>query len=308
MDRTVNEVYIDYLNYLALKNKVTTIKGIEYRFKKYILPFFGQKKINEIKSQDYIDFQIYLKQFNNSPSFYETLHITIKKFFDYLSLVYNLENVVKKVGYYKSDIVYTSTQKKGTFSKKEFNKFIKVVDNNIYHALFNTLYYCGLRKGEALALKINDFDGKNLTINKTLTKEKFNGRRQLLTPKTKKSNRIVKLDFRTKLEIKKLIKYYSKNYINFNRDFFLFGGDKPIATTTLERKKNKYCKLARVKQIRIHDFRHSHATILYKKNVQIKLIQQRLGHNNINTTLNTYVHTDEMQEKRLINVINLLRF
>ena len=88
----------------------------------------------------------------------------------------------------------------------------------------------------------------------------------------------------------------------------MFGGDKPIATTTLERKKNKYCKLAKVKQIRIHDFRHSHATILYKKNVQIKLIQQRLGHNNINTTLNTYVHTDEMQEKRLINVINLLRF
>lgn len=307
MNKTINEIYVDYLKYLALKNKITTIKGINYRFKKYILPFFGNMKINEIKIQHYIDFQLYLKKLNYSPSFYESTHIIVKKFFDYIKFLYGIDNVAEKVGYQKSNTFYSTTQKKGTFSAKEFNKFIKSVDDKIYHALFNTLFYCGLRKGEALALKISDFDGKNLIINKTLTKEQFNGKRQLLTPKTEKSNRIIQLDLKTKLELKQLIKYYSKKFDNFNNNFFLFGADKPIATTTLERKKNYYCKKANVKQIRIHDFRHSHATMLYNKNVKIKLIQERLGHDNIDTTLNTYVHTNKIQEKRLIKTINLIR-
>ena len=109
------------------------------------------------------------------------------------------------------------------------------------------------------------------------------------------------------IELKKLIKYYSKNFSNFNSDFFLFGGNKPISCTTLERKKNKYCKLANVKQIRIHDFRHSHATMLYRKKIDFKSIQTRLGHANISTTLDTYVHTNDKEEKRLINKINLTR-
>lgn len=307
MNRTINEIYSDYLKYLALKNKITTIKGINYRFKKYILPFFGNIKIKDIKIQDYIDFQLYLKNFNYSPSFYESTHIITKKFFDYLKFMYNIDNIAEKVGYKKLNTIYSTTQKKGTFSKKEFNKFIKSVDDKIYHALFNTLFYCGLRKGEALALKISDFDGNNLIINKTLTKELFNGKRQLLTPKTERSNRIIQLDIKTKLELKQLIKYYNKNFANFNDNFFLFGGNKPIATTTLDRKKNYYCKKSGVKQIRIHDFRHSHATMLYNNNVKIKLIQERLGHDNIDTTLNTYVHTNKKQEKRLIKTINLIR-
>lgn len=307
MNKTMNEVYPDYLKYLELKNKMTTNKNIEYKFKNYILPFFNDISIDKINTQIYIDFQLYLKKFNYSSSFYEQIHIMCKKFFDYLNMMYGIENIPAKVGITKKDTIYTSNQKKGTFTKKEFKKFIKCVDDNIYHALFNVLFYCGLRKGEILALTIKDFKKNCLIINKTITKELYNGQRQLLKPKTKKSNRIVKLDLLTRWELKKLIKYYSIHYDDFNENFFLFGGNKPIACTTLERKKNEYCKKAGVKQIRIHDFRHSHATMLYNKNVKIKLIQERLGHANINITLDTYVHTNEKQEKKLIKKINLIR-
>ena len=169
------------------------------------------------------------------------------------------------------------------------------------------MFFTGIRKGEALALKISDFDGKYIFINHTITKNRFNGKRLLLKPKSKKSIRKIKLDLFSQIELKQLIKYYSKNFDNFNDNFFLFGGNKPIATTTLDRKKNRYCKLAKVKQIRIHDFRHSHATILYKKNIDIKTIKERLGHADISTTLDTYVHINEEEEKRLIKMINLLR-
>ena len=221
--------------------------------------------------------------------------------------MYGVENIPKKVGRPNNPHVNTSTQQKGTYTKKEFKKFIRSVDNNIYHALFNVLFYCGLRKGELLALTINDFKKDKLIINKTITKELYDGKRQLLKPKTTNSMRIVKLDLFTRLELKRLIRYYIKNFDNFNNNFFLFGGDKPIPCTTLERKKNYYCDKAKVKRIRIHDFRHSHATMLYNKNVKIKLIQERLGHSSIDITLDTYVHTDSEQEKRLIKKINLMR-
>lgn len=307
MNKTINEVYQDYYKYLALKKKITTIKNIEYKFKNYILPFFGNMNINSISINNYIEFQLYLKKFNYSNSFYEQIHGICKNFFEYLNLIYNVENITNKTEKVKNDYIYNSKQKKGTFSKKEFNKFINSVDDKVYHALFNVLFYCGLRKGEALALKVSDFKNNCLIINKTITKELYNGKRQILNTKTKKSNRIIRLDYLTNRELKRLIKYYNKKYNNFNDNFFLFGGDKPIACTTLERKKNEYCKKAGVKQIRIHDFRHSHATLLYNKNVKLKLIQERLGHSDIDITLNTYVHTNKEQEKRLIKKINLMR-
>lgn len=307
MNKTINEIYFDYINFLTLKNKVTTIKNIEYKFKNYILPYFGNMPINNITTESYINFQAYLKKYSFSNSFYEQIHIMCKKLFDYLGLIYDVDNIPAKVGMPKKDILYISTQTKGTFDRHEFKKFINVVDNNVYHAFFNVLFYCGLRKGEAMALTIDDFKKDSLVINKTITKELYNGKRQFLKPKTTKSNRIVKLDISTVHELNKLIRYYKAKYENYNKNFYLFGGNKPIACTTLERKKNEYCKKAGVKQIRIHDFRHSHATMLYNNKIEIKTIQERLGHANINITLNTYVHSNSKQEKKLIKMINFLR-
>lgn len=304
---TIEELYPNFIQYLKLKNKVTTIDLVNSKFKNYILPYFKDFKPTEITEEIYIKFQISLLELNRSESFYVQVQAIMNNFFDYLKINHNLEHIPKKVGFIRNKQEYLSNQKKDIWTKKEFKKFIKKVDNPVYHALFNIMFFTGIRKGEALALKISDFDGKYIFINHTITKNRFNGKRLLLKPKSKKSIRKIKLDLFSQIELKQLIKYYSKNFDNFNDNFFLFGGNKPIATTTLDRKKNRYCKLAKVKQIRIHDFRHSHATILYKKNIDIKIIKERLGHADISTTLDTYVHINEEEEKRLIKMINLLR-
>ena len=304
---TIEELYPNFIQYLKLKNKVTTIDLVNGKFKNYILPYFKDFKPTEITEEIYIKFQISLLELNRSESFYVQVQAIMNNFFDYLKINHNLEHIPKKVGFIRNKQEYLSNQKKDIWTKKEFKKFIKKVDNPVYHALFNIMFFTGIRKGEALALKISDFDGKYIFINHTITKNRFNGKRLLLKPKSKKSIRKIKLDLFSQIELKQLIKYYSKNFDNFNDNFFLFGGNKPIATTTLDRKKNRYCKLAKVKQIRIHDFRHSHATILYKKNIDIKTIKERLGHADISTTLDTYVHINEEEEKRLIKMINLLR-
>ena len=303
--KTINSIYEEYISYISLKNKITTISSVKRKFKNYILPFFGDMRINNISKKDYANFQLYIKKLNFSNSFYRELNAVCRGLFNYLNFNYGIEDITKgniKLAHNSNEIEFKST----TWGKKEFNKFIKKCDDKIYHTLFTVLFYTGIRKGEALALKISDFKDKNLIISKTLTKEFYNGKRQAIPTKSGKT-RIISLDFFTTLEIKNLINYYRKNYDNFNENFYLFGADKPIATTTLDRKKNFYCNKAGVKQIRIHDFRHSHATMLYNKKIKLKLIQERLGHSDISTTMNIYVHTNKEEQKRLIKKINLTR-
>lgn len=306
MNKTIKEVYYDYIKFLELKNKITTIRNIKYKFNCYILPYFGDFIINEIQEQDYINFTFKINKLGFSPSFNQQIFYIMKNFFNYLQIMYKIDNIPLRVGKVITVDKKTQDIKHNVWAKKEFKKFIKQVDEPIYHALFNLLFYTGLRKSEAMALKISDFNGKCILVNKSITKDLYDGEKLLLPTKNGKP-RTIAIDFFLQLELRKLIKYYSKNFDNYNSEFFIFGGNKPISSTTLCRKKDYYCKKANVKRIRVHDFRHSHATMLYEKKVKIKTIQNRLGHSDVSTTLNTYVHLGEKEEKRLINLINLIR-
>ena len=90
-------------------------------------------------------------------------------------------------------------------------------------------------------------------------------------------------------------------------NWFIFGGLNPLAPSTIGRKKNKYCDIANVKKIRIHDFRHSHASLLLSMNVPITVISERLGHSDINMTLNTYSHMIPKDEDKAVNILNQMK-
>lgn len=73
-----------------------------------------------------------------------------------------------------------------------------------------------------------------------------------------------------------------------------------VSTTTLDRRFEKYVADAGVKKIRIHDFRHSHASYLINKGTIISVIAARLGHGDVATTLNTYSHLYPTTEKEAV--------
>jgi len=104
------------------------------------------------------------------------------------------------------------------------------------------------------------------------------------------------------LELEELYLYNSQ-IDGFKKDTFVFGADTPLADTTIERYKNQYCKLAKVKQIRIHDFRHSHASLLIYKKVDIMQVARRLGHSDIKMTWNTYSHLLPNAEEEAIKAL-----
>lgn len=83
----------------------------------------------------------------------------------------------------------------------------------------------------------------------------------------------------------------------------MFGNIDPLSATTLLDRKTKNAFMARVKDIRIHDFRHSCASLLIDIGANITLVAKYLGHSKIDETLNTYSH---MYQNRLENIVQII--
>lgn len=302
---TFYELWLKYIEYKKLQLKSQSLRSVKSRFTNYILPYFKDYKLNKINSSIYIKWQIEIEKKGFKYKYNASLHGAMVNILNFGIKFYGLkENIASLTGNFKRK---TELKKNVDFwTYEEYLKFISVVDNNVYKALFETLYYTGLRQGEALALNWKDFKSGYLDINKTISKEKIDGKYIINTPKTVKSIRKVKLDNDLANLLLELKEYYKK-CIGFEDDWYIFGGLNPLAPTTVGRYKDKYCALAKVKKIRIHDFRHSHASLLLSKNVPITVISERLGHSDINMTLNTYSHMIPNDEDKAINIINQMK-
>ena len=298
-----SEAYDQYLIYIENRLKIQSKESIRYKFKDIILPYFKDYNIYEIKEIDYIKFQNYINNKNYSYNYKKNIHFVISGFLNYCIKFLGLkENIAKKVGCFKK--LNERRKEQDFYTFKEFKHFIKYFDNEIYKQFFILMFFTGTRPGEAMALKFSDLYKYYIDINKTIDEH---GTREIGTPKSINSYRQIKIDKKLYKDLIKLKKYYMQKYNMENYDYFLFGGLKPLAPTTINRYKEKACKKANLRKIKLHEFRHSHATLLLNKKIIINEISKRLGHSDVSITLNTYTHTSEEQEKRVIKTLSLIR-
>ncbi len=300
---TFSELWEEYSNYKKIKLKPQSYRKIENNFINHILPYFKNYRVIDIDSKVYLKWMNKINSENYSFKFKTSLHFCVNNILNYAMKIYGLNcNIANKIGNFNKS---REIPKKINFwTLEEFNKFMSVINDKNYYLLFRVLYFTGMRIGEALALTWQDFTGKSLSINKTMAKEKDqNGNYIITSPKTISSIRTIKLDKKTIQLIKK--KYSEDNKkIGFNNDWYIFRNKKPLTQTTVNRIKNIYCEFSGVKKIRLHDFRHSHATLLLSAGVPITVICQRLGHTDMAVTLNTYIHLIPNDENRAINLID----
>lgn len=298
------ELWEIYEKHIELKLKYNSYRTIKTRVEKHILPYFKDYKLEKINAAVYTRWQKIMEDKGYSYKYKSSMHGAIRTMLNYAIKFYGLEtNIASKVGNFskRNEI----PKQPDVWSYEEFKKFIDVVDNEMYKLFFETLYYTGIRKGESLALTWNDLRDDYLLINKTLTRKKVDGKNMINSPKTEMSYRKVKLDRHL---LSRLHEYKEKCYkfVEFNDSWYIFGCLSPLATTSIARKKDYYCNLAGVKQIKIHDFRHSHVSLLLSKGVPITVIAKRLGHSDIEMTLNTYSHMLPGDEDKAIDVLETL--
>ncbi len=301
---TFKQIEQEYIQYKTNEIKIQTVRKIENQIK--ILEPLNDIKINDFNMNTWKQFKVYLESKNYSVVYRNKIIGLLKMLIKYSKRFYNTsDSMLGLMDNYKE--VNKMKKEMEFFTYEEFKKFISVVDEFDYRVFYETLYYLGLRQGEATALtwKDIDFEKKEVNINKTLT-TKLKG--QLYTfssPKTANSNRTLPIPTKLLKSYKKLKEEAIKRKY-FNNDWFVFGNELPFRETTIQVKKNKYCKLAGVKQIRIHDFRHSCASFLIQHGASIVLVSKYLGHSKISVTLDTYTHLYKNELLEVSKIIDTL--
>lgn len=297
------EAYEEFKIYAQKRHKKQGFVTLQSSFKSRILPYFSDYNIFSITSIDILNWQNYIYDLGFKYSYNSKLFIYLNCFFKFCCTYLGLtSNPVTGVSNFIHDIDET---KHDFYTLKEFNQFIKCIEHNVYKQFFNLMFFTGTRPGEAMALKFSDLKGNYLSINKNLTTK---GGRTLDTPKNKSSIRIIKIDNKLKHDLYNLKRYYIKLYGSDVNDYFIFGGIKPLSPTTINRYKRIACSKSNIRPIKLHEFRHSHATLLLHKGIIINEVSRRLGHSKVSTTLNVYTHTNLLQEKKVYNTLNSMRF
>ncbi|MGE8022101.1 tyrosine-type recombinase/integrase [Peribacillus frigoritolerans] len=191
---------------------------------------------------------------------------------------------------------------------KTFLRITKEQELYLDYLCFATLAYTGMRLGEMLALKWTDLDLTKKTIRITKTYYNPNNKStgyQLLTPKTKKSIRTIMIDDglvalfkahkREQMELK------MKQRLVYEDQDFIFAeniGHPRVMKQVVLRLQRLMKHLDVDKHITPHSFRHTHTSLLIEAGAGVKEIQERLGHSDINTTMNIYAHmTKNIEEK-----------
>lgn len=301
---TFNQVFAEYIEYRKRDMKKQSINKVINLYKKFE-PLY-EIKVSDFDITTYRQFVLYIEKKNYSTEYNNKIIGLLKRLIAYSGKYYNTSTeMLKFIDNFKD--VNKIKKEMEFFTYDEFQKFISVVDEYNYKAFFETLYLLGLRCGECTALQFKDINWqkKEVSINKTLTTKLKGQLYTISSPKTANSYRTLPIPLKLFKEYEKLLET-AKTKKYFTEEWFLFGNELPFRETTIQVKKNKYCKLAGVKQIRIHDFRHSCASFLIQRGASIVLVSKYLGHSKISVTLDTYTHLYKSELLEVSKMIDTL--
>lgn len=261
------------------------IKPTTYRTKSAIIdtkvrPFFESTPINTITAATVRKWQTELISKGHAPTYLKVTNNQLSAVMNYAVKFYGLkENPCHKAG----SMGKKRPEGLDFWTLDEFKRFSKTLENDISSkTMFNLLFWTGMRSGEALALTGADFDFVGNTVSISKNYARIKGKDFILPPKTPKSKRVITIP----PFLADMLQEYILHLHDYTPNERLF----PYGKGWLVYRMNTGCKTSKVKKIRIHDLRHSHASLLIEMGFSPLLISERLGHENIETTLQTYSH------------------
>ncbi len=302
--KTFNDLFLEYQQKSQNEvKKQTLFKHItQYN---HLKPIIVNLTIDKLTIPLYENIKNELKSKGFCTEYANKILGIIDRLLMYAKKYYNVSNEVPAIcGKLKS--VNEIKEEMHFFTFEEYQKFDRNITDNLFHTFFEFLYFMGTRQGETTALNWNDinFIQKTVRINKTLTTKIKGEKWTISSPKTKSSNRILPIPQKLLNDLINLKKYYEA-FSGFKNEWFVFGGIRPLPETTIQNKKNEYCDLIG-KRIRIHDFRHSCASLLINQGARIALVSKYLGHSNISITLDTYTHMYQSELENMTNILDKL--
>jgi integrase len=285
-----------------MKNRMkeNTWETKEHIIRTKLLPYFGKRKLCDIQPKEIIAWQNEMINYKDehekpySPVYLKTLHNQLSCLFNHAVKYYGLsQNPAAKVG----NMGKAKNKEMLFWTKEEYLKFTDaMMDKPLSFYAFEILYWCGIREGELLALTPADIDFEKKTVSITKSYQRLKGRDVITTPKTPKSNRVIKMPQFLCDEIQEYIK-------------MLYGAEStdrlfPVTKYYLNHEMQRGCKATGVKKIRIHDLRHSHISLLIDMGFSAIAIADRVGHKSIDITYN-YAHLFPSRQTEMADRLDL---
>lgn len=260
---------------------------------RHVNEYLGDIKINKLTIPQYKRFINGLRDSGYAIDYCNVIIATAKRIVKFANKRYGVSSSIPEAFDYFKDTSKTPKNDYTVYTPDQFRTFISVIDDIRFRTLFMTLYYTGMRIGEADALTWKDYSSKTLSINKSIDarkKEKVIG-----PPKTKSSYRTIPIPDKLDKELRELKTYWRKAD-SFSEDWFIFGGLRTLPNNTIQKKKHEYYLRATkidptLPEIRIHDFRHSFASLcITQLNLPVTTVSKMLGHESPAITLSVYSH------------------
>ena len=267
-----------------------------------LLPYFSRLKMCNITAQQIITWQNEMLNHKDengkpySPVYLKTVHNQLSAIFNHAVRYYNLrENPCKKAG----SMGKKKNREMMFWTKEQYLKFAEVMmDKPLSFYAFEMLYWCGIREGELLALTPTDFDFEAGTVSISKSYQRLKGKDVITTPKTKKSNRVIKMP-----------KFLCGEMEDYLKMFYSAGADErifPVSKHYLHHEMDRGAKAAGVKRIRIHDLRHSHISLLIDMGFTALAIADRVGHESIDITYR-YAHLFPTRQTEMADKLDFER-
>jgi integrase len=277
-----------------------TAEGYEYIIRRHLIPGLGKLPLTHLKPehlQRYYADKLSKGRIDGNGGLspktvrhhHVTLHDALQSAVKWGLLARNPADAVDAPRFQRPEI--------NIMSADEINRFLEAAKDTPYYAIFYLALFTGMRRSELLALKWTDVDLIlcQIYVNRSLHQLK-DGSMIIRQPKSDKSRRMISLTPSTVIVLLEHREYQSSikmiQGLLLNDDDLVFsqldGG--PYRPDTITHAWIKLTRKTGLKGIRLHDARHSHASLMLKQGVHPKIVQERLGHSSIQLTLDTYSH------------------
>ena len=319
----VQQLFDEYTADKQYKVRQASLEKCKDTMELYILPTFKGVRIDRLNTAILQDWKQDMEQRLALKGKREKLSLRTKQhiydcFNAMLNYAFKMEylprNPLKVVG----NFVDVSSVKKEMqyYTAQEFKRFIgaareiaevretthRDLSEWDYYVFFNIAFYTGLRKGEIHALKWSDLTATHLSVKRSV-KQIRKGEDRETPPKNKSSYRSLQMP----LQLIQVLDEHKKRQATlkgFSDDFRVCGGGAHIRDGTINHRNELYAETAGLPRIRLHDFRHSHVSVLANEGINIQEIARRLGHSKIEMTWNTYSHLYPREEERAVDILN----